>query len=162
MRGNLRTPDIFVKKDNIIAEVKTIHRSNEVEKGRKSGEIFKFNEAKRIQDDIYEELEKYGNRGIKYPLVVVVCPDFIKPPIVTPDDFETVLFYRCDRLIFNGKLRRTPDVQYLGLYFLDEGRHASILSGVGFWERRGILFYENPNAYMKIRKSRFLDFFKKR
>jgi len=159
-RGTRITPDIFVEKDNIIVEVKTLHRSNEVEKGFKSGKVFKFNEAQRIKDDIFSELQKYGDKEIKYPLIVIVCPDFIKPPLVSPDDFETVLSYRCDKWIFNGKLRRTLDVEYQGLYYEDEGQNANILSGVGLWGRRGILFYKNPNVNKdsKFPKSRFLDF----
>lgn len=161
-KGNRITPDIFVKGENVIVEVKTLHRSNEVEKGLKSGKVFEFNEAKRIKDDIDSELRKYCGKRIVYPLIVVVCRNFIKPPIVTSDDFETILFYRSDRWIFNGVLRRTHDVEYLGLYYMDEGRHAGILGGVGLWGRRGILFYENPNANKDSKiPSTFLGFLKR-
>ena len=159
------TPDIFVEKDNVIVEVKTIHRSFEVEKGMKSGKVFKYDEAKRIKDDILSELQKYRGQGITYPLIVIECLDFIKRPLVAPDDFQTVLYYRGDSCIFlrNGTLRRTSNVEYQGLYYDDEGRHAERLSGVGLWGRKKILFYENPNVNKdsKIPASRLLDFLKR-
>lgn len=161
-KGNRITPDIFVKKENVIVEVKTLHRSNEVEKGLKSGKVFKFNEAKRIKDDIISELKKYSGKEIVYPLIVVVCKDFIKPPISSHIDFETILFYRSDRWVFNGVLRRTNDVEYRGLFYEDGGRHASILGGVGYWEQQGIMFYENPNTNKNSKiPGTFLDFLKR-
>jgi hypothetical protein len=160
-KGNRITPDIFVKEENTIVEVKTLHMSNEEEKGIKSHKVFKFNEAKRIKDDIDTELPKYCGKGFLYPLIIVVCKDLIKPPIISTDDFETVLLYRSDRSIFNGELRRTNDVKYQGLYYVDEGRHASILSGVGYWLRDRMLFYENPKANKNSKISnKFLDFLK--
>lgn len=162
-KGNRITPDIFVKEENTIVEVKTLHMSNEEEKGIKSHKVFEFNEAKRIKDDIDTELQKYRGKEFSYPLIIVVCKNFIKPPLVSPDDFETVLLYRSDRWIFNGELRRTNDVKYQGLYYVDEGRHARGLSGVGLWSGKRILaFYENPKANENSKISnKFLDFLKK-
>jgi hypothetical protein len=161
-KSNRITPDIYVEKDNVIVEVKTIHRSFEVEKGLESRRVFTCNEAKRIKDDILSELEKYSGKKITYPLIVIICPDFIKPPLVSPDDFETILLYRCDRWIFNGTLRRTNDVTYRGLYYDGEGRYAERLNGVGLWRQKGIWYYENPNVNKVLKiPSRFLDFLKR-
>lgn len=162
--GNDKTPDIFVMKENIIVEIKKLSRSYEVEMGIKSGEVFKFNPAKRVKDRILDELRKYWGKGIKYPLIVMLCKDLINPPILTPDDLETVLFYRSDRGIFaGGEFYLAPDVEYEGLYYADNGRQADILSGVGLWRNKLIRFYENPNANKdsRIPQGRFLAFLKK-
>lgn len=161
--GNDKTPDIFVKKENVIVEVKTLHQSNEVEMGIKSGKVFKFNEAKRIKDDILEELQKYGRKEIKCPLIVVICECLIEPPIPSLDDLETVLFHRTDRgILIGSKFHLTTDAEYEGLYYVDKGRQADILSGVGLWRKKLVCFYENPNVnrYGKIPRGKFSDFLK--
>ncbi|MCK5563047.1 hypothetical protein KAI30_02650 [Candidatus Bathyarchaeota archaeon] len=160
--GNYKTPDIFVKKENVILEVKTLHKRFDVEKGEKSGEVFKFNGAKKIGDKILEVLETYSGSGIKYPLVVMLCNDYlINPPILSPDDLETVLLYRSDGLFVFGNSRvPTSDVKNDGLYYADKGQQADVLSGVGLWRKKLIRFYENPNVkkQYKITQGKFLDF----
>jgi len=161
--GNHKTPDVFVIKENIIVEVKKLSQSDEVEMGIKSGKVFKFNSPNRVKDRISDELGKYSRRGIKYPLVVMLCKDVIDPPILTPDDLEAVLFCRSDRGIFaGGKFHLTYDVDYEGLYYVDNGRQADILSGVGLWRDKPMCFFENPNVnrYGKIPRGKILDFLK--
>lgn len=159
--GNYKTPDIFVKKENVIVEVKTLHESYRVQTGIKSDKVFEFDESKRIKDRILDELDKYSGSGIKYPLVVMLCNDYlIKPTILSPDDLETVLLYRSDRIIVSGSdYFPTSDVEYEGLYYANNGRQAELLSGVGLWRKNPIRFYENPNVnrYGKIPRGKFLD-----
>lgn len=165
--GNPRTPDIFIEKEETIVEVKTLHESDKVKKGKESGKVFEFNTSIRIKDIISNELYKW-RKGIKYPLIIVICPDEIEEPLVTSDDFEAELYRQSNRVVFShGKVYWTSDVEYSGRYFLDEGRNALGLSGVGLWRRRGrrreIVFYENRNVNKdsKIPHGRFLDFLKR-
>lgn len=142
------TPDIFLKTDNIIIEVKTLHRSDKVKEGLNSGKAFKHNEAIRIKDDIFSELEKYAGKGIKYPLIIIICPDFIEPPYVSIDDFENVLYARADKAVFIGEFCLTPNFEYKGVYY--DGDQANILSGVGLWDKGRIIFFENPNVKKEL------------
>jgi hypothetical protein len=154
-----KTPDIFVKGENVIIEVKTLHRSLEVEKGINSRKCFDFNEAVRLKRELFRELEKYGTKEINYPLAVIVCPDFINQPLVSSEDVRTVLFCRGDKGRFNGAFQKTDDVEYRGLYFEkdpEKKRCLRVLSGVGLWRQ---VFYENLNAdrALKIPQGRLLD-----
>lgn len=159
--GNKREPDVFVKTENAIIEIKTLHQSFDLKKGKESGKVFKIKEADRIKDRILKELGKYSGSGIKYPLVVMLCNDYlIKPTILSPDDLETVLLYRSDRIIVSGSdCFPTSDVEYKGLYYANNGRQAELLSGVGLWRKNPIRFYENPNVnrYGKIPRGKLLD-----
>lgn len=161
------TPDIFIENDNVIMEVKTLHRSAEAEKGMKSYRVFTFDEAKRIRDDLFEELEKYREQKIEHPLIVVVCPDIIKPPLGSQDDFETVLYFQENRMTVCGAFRSMGiKVKYKGLYFSEYGEQTAILSGVGWWswKRKGMLFYPNPNVKKtsKIPQDSFLYYLRPR
>ena len=158
------TPDLFIENDNVIVEVKTLHQSAEAEKGMKSFKVFILGEAKRIRDDLFNELRKYREQGIEHPLIVVVCPYIIKPPIASQDDFETVLYCQENRMtIFGGFLSMSPKVEYKGLYYSSiYGELPAILSGVGLWgwKRKDMVFYPNPNvnATSKIHQGNFLDY----
>lgn len=158
------TPDLFIENDNVIVEVKTLHQSAEEEKGMKSHQVFFCDEAKRIRDDLFEELHKYGEQRIEYPLIVVVCPDSINPPIASQDDFEIVLYSPFSRMTVRGRLiTMSTEVEYEGLYFTREyGEQTAILSGVGLWEwkRKDMVFYPNPQVKeaSQIRQGNFLDY----
>lgn len=158
------TPDLFVKKYNVIIEIKTIHLTYQEETGRKSGRVYELEPYKKIKDAILKEIEKYWEMEIKYPLIVIICPDFVGQPLLPNDDFETVLEHLVSRatLFPNGTLHFSPNVERQGLYFKDEGLQCRILSGVGKWTGKGILFYENPNVKenSKIPEGRFLDILK--
>ena len=70
--SNYRTPDIFVKNENVIIEVKTLQQSHKVKNGIKSGKVFFFEPSEKIKDKILDELEKYSGSEIKYPLVIIL------------------------------------------------------------------------------------------
>lgn len=157
-----KTPDLFVQKENIIVEVKTLHQSRRIKNGIQSGKVFKICEAERIRDRILLELEKYSEIGLKNPLIMMLCNDYlISPTILSTDDLETVLLYRSDGIfVFGSNYAQTSDVKYEGLYYTDKGKQANVLSGVGLWRKRLIQFYENPNVkkQYKITQGKFLDF----
>ena len=162
-KRNELTPDLFIKNDNVIIEVKTLHQSAEVEEGMRSSRVFKFDEAKRIRDDLFSELEKYGEQGIEHPLIVIVCPDIINPPIASQDDFETVLYCQESRMTICGAFRsKITKGRYKGLYFSNYGELPTLLSGVGWWrwKRKDMVFFPNPrvNATSKIHQGNFLDY----
>lgn len=48
--NDYRTPDLFVKNENVIIEVKTLHQSDKVKKGIKSGEVFFFNSSQKVKE----------------------------------------------------------------------------------------------------------------
>jgi hypothetical protein len=166
-RGNRSkmTPDLFVNGDNVIIEVKTLHVSQEEEKGRESRKVFANEPSKKIRDDVYREIKKYRGQGISHPLIVLMCPDFIERPTFSSDDFEAALIHQVDRAAFSGgKLQLTPDKQFWGLYYLNEGHDCDFLCGVGLWKAKVVSFYENPNVNesFRILPSRLLELFKKR
>jgi hypothetical protein len=159
------TPDLFIENEKVIMEVKTLHRSAEVKQGMKSGRVFTFNEAKRIENELFMELAKYGDQKIEHPLIVVVCDDVIDPPLVSHIDFETVLYYRVDKMIVGREYRTMlNETEYKGLYFPDYGNQTNLLSGVASWrwKTREMLFY--PNPYVRensiIPQGRLLNFLK--
>jgi hypothetical protein len=162
--GNTRTPDIFIPDENTIVEVKTLHQSNELEKGLKTGGFFQLHEANRVKDRILAELSKYFGIELKHPLVLIICNDIIRPTILSTDDLETVLLYRINRGIFaHREFHLANDSNYEGLYFADNGLQANILSGVGLWRGRFLRFYENPNANKESRipQGKLSDFLKR-
>lgn len=158
------TPDIFLKEENAIVEVKTLHPSQEEEKGRKSGKVFEIKPFRKIKDDVQTEIAKYQNKGIKYPLIVIMCPDIIEHPLVPLDDFKTALYYQVDRAKFSkGTLHWIPDKEFWGLYYLNKGHDCGLLHGVVLWRGKVVRFFENPNVNenLKIPKGRFLDLLEK-
>jgi hypothetical protein len=163
-KRSILTPDLFIENDNVIVEVKTLHQSAEEEKGMTSHEVFFCDPAKRIRDDLFEELHKYGEQRIKYPLIVVVCPDVINPPLASQDDFETVLYSPFTRMTVRKSLiSRSTKLEYEGLYFTEEyGEQTAILSGVGLWrwKKKNMVFYPNPNVKKtsEIRRGNFRDY----
>jgi hypothetical protein len=129
----------------------------------RAGRVFNYNEARRVKEEIFRALGQYETKGIKYPLVVIICLDIVERPLVTTDDIETVLLCRGDGLILDGTLHKTNDVKYQGLYFeqdFEKKRYLCTLSGVALWRQK---FYENPNVdkTLKIPQGRLLDFLKK-
>jgi len=157
------TPDIFIKKDNVIVEVKTLHQSDKVERGIKSHGVYEHNEAERIKGVLNRELEKYAKIEIIEPLIIVVCPDIIKPPYESSDDFKTVLDYQINKMFVLGPYHaKSNKVEYKGLYYNNEGEIISILSGVGRWYhgKKEMDYYPNPNARKtsQIPQGNLLDF----
>lgn len=163
--GNI-TPDIFIKKDNVIVEVKTLHQSDKVERGIKSHGVYEHNEANRIRNLLFIDLEKYAKQEIMEPLIIVICPDIIKPPYESPDDFKTVLDYQINKMFVLGPYHAMSNkVEYKGLYYNEEGEVISILSGVGHWyhEKKEMDYYPNPKVRKtsKIPQGELLDFLNK-
>ena len=126
--------------------------------------VFEFDESKRIQDDIFDELEKYRAQEIKHPLIAVICPDIINPPLESEDDFLTILYHQENSMTVIGAYRcMNPTVNYKGLYF-DYGEQISLLCGVGWWcsKSKNIDFFQNPNVTetVKMPQGHFFNYLK--